>query len=115
MGKDIVRALLRSVESRIDCDSEQLIVSMNITCMTGEEFRAIALSLLETVESSHMGHPDFRVRNKIFATLDYPSPEWAVVVLTPAEQKRVSQGEPDVFVPSKGAWGRAGSTQVYLR
>ena len=30
------------------------------------------------------------------------------------EQKRVSKAEPTVFVPVKGAWGRAGATQVYL-
>jgi len=53
-----------------------------------------------------MDHPDFRVGGKIFATLGYPGCEWGVVVLTP---------EPDVFVAAKGAWGRAGSTQVYLR
>ncbi len=83
--------------------------------MTAEEFRAIALSLPDTVESSHMNHPDFRVRGKIFATLGYPGCEWGVVGLTPDEQARVSQAEPDVFVPVKGAWGRAGATQVYLR
>lgn len=83
--------------------------------MIAEEFRAIALSLPDAVESSHMSHPDFRVRGKIFATLGYPSSEWGVVGLTPDEQTRVSQAEPNVFVPVKGAWGRAGSTKVYLR
>ena len=83
--------------------------------MTAEEFRAVALSLPDTVESSHMDHPDFRVGGKIFATLGYPGCEWGVVVLTPEEQAQLSQAEPDVFVAAKGAWGRAGSTQVYLR
>jgi hypothetical protein len=82
--------------------------------MTVDEFRAIALSLPDTVESSHMNHPDFRVHGKIFATLGYPSREWGVVAVTPEEQARFSQAEPDVFVPVKGGWGRAGSTQVYL-
>ena len=35
--------------------------------MTADEFRHIALSLPETAESAHMGHPDFRVGGKIFA------------------------------------------------
>jgi len=83
--------------------------------MTAEEFRAIALSLPDTVESSHMNHPDFRVGGKIFALLGYPGPEWGMVGLTPGEQARVTELEPDVFVPVKGAWGRAGNTQVYLR
>src|SRR5690606_20797173 len=38
--------------------------------LTGAEFRRLALSLPEAVEGSHMGHPDFRVRKKIFATLN---------------------------------------------
>ncbi len=37
--------------------------------MTADEFRKLALALPEATESAHMSHPDFRVRNKIFATL----------------------------------------------
>lgn len=83
--------------------------------MTADEFRAIALSFPDTVESSHLKHPDFRVHGKIFATLGYPSRNWGVVALPPEEQARFCQAEPDVFVPVKGGWGRAGNTQVYLR
>jgi hypothetical protein len=82
--------------------------------MTPDDFRAMALSLPDTIESSHMDHPDFRVRGKIFATLGYPDREWGVVGLTPEDQARVCKAEPSVFVPVKGAWGRAGSTQVHL-
>jgi hypothetical protein len=83
--------------------------------MTANEFREIALSFPETVEASHMDHPDFRVRGKIFATLGYPNADWGMVGLTPEEQARVTKAEPDVFLPAKGAWGRAGSTGVLLR
>jgi hypothetical protein len=83
--------------------------------MTANEFRAIALSFPDVVESSHMDHPDFRVGGKIFATLGYPSRDWGVVLLTPDEQSLLCMAEPDVFVPVKGAWGRRGSTQVHLR
>lgn len=82
--------------------------------MSPDEFRAIALSLPDAVESSHMSHPDFRVGGKIFATLGYPSREWGMVVLSSDDQARVCQAEPGVFVPAKGAWGRAGSTLVRL-
>ena len=61
-----------------------------------------------------MHHPDFRVRGKIFATLGYPDKHWAVVKLTPNEQKRFIQSDPKVFHPVKGAWGRRGNTNVYL-
>src|SRR5687768_5683901 len=83
--------------------------------MTADEFRDIALGFPDAVESSHMDHPDFRVGGRIFATLGYPSSEWGCVNLTPEEQRRVGKAEPDVFVPVKGAWGRAGATQVNLR
>lgn len=83
--------------------------------MTADQFRAIALSLPDTAESSHMDHPDFRVQGKIFATLGYPSREWGVVNLTPDDQSYFCRAEPDAFEPVKGAWGRAGSTQVLLK
>lgn len=47
--------------------------------MTGNEFRRLALSFPETAESAQMGHPDFRVAGKIFATLSYPDKGWAMV------------------------------------
>jgi hypothetical protein len=62
-----------------------------------------------------MNHPDFRVGGKIFATLGYPTREWGVVNLKPEDQPYFCRAEPDVFVPVKGAWGRAGSTQVLLK
>jgi hypothetical protein len=74
----------------------------------------MALSLPEATESAHMDHPDFRVRDKIFATLGYPGAGWGMVKLTPEQQKRFVHEEPDVFVPAAGAWGRRGSTTVHL-
>ncbi len=82
--------------------------------MTADDFRKLALSFPEAIESAHMHHPDFRVRGKIFATLGYPNKDWAVVKLTPDEQKRFIQSDPKVFQPVKGAWGRRGSANVYL-
>src|SRR5262245_20824159 len=49
--------------------------------MTAEEFRSLALSLPETAEGAHMGHPDFRVGGRIFATLG-PGEAWSMVKLT---------------------------------
>jgi hypothetical protein len=46
--------------------------------MTPDAFRRLALSLPEAAEIGHMGHPDFRVRGKIFATLGYPDDGWTV-------------------------------------
>src|SRR5262245_3128408 len=85
----------------------------NTAAMTADDFRALALSLPEAVESAHMGHPDFRVRNKIFATLG-PDEDWGGLKLTPDEQGMFVRSEPDVFQPFNGAWGRRGGTRVEL-
>ncbi len=83
--------------------------------MTIDAFRRLALSLPEAVEVGHMGHPDFRVGGKIFATLGYPDAGWGMVKLTLDQQEAFASAEPDVFQPIKGAWGRNGATNVRLR
>ena len=82
--------------------------------MTPAEFRALALSLPEAVEGAHMGHSDFRVGGKIFATLGYPDDAHAVVILPPAEQSDYVAAAPSVFAAVKGAWGKGGATQARL-
>ena len=83
--------------------------------MTTDGFRRLAMRMPEAAEVGHMGHPDFRVRGKIFATLGYPTGEWAVVVLAPEQQEAFCTAEPSVFVPVKGKWGARGATTVRLR
>ena len=61
-----------------------------------------------------MGHPDFRVRGRIFATLGYPDRAWGTVKLTPEQQDAFVDTEPTAFSPVKGAWGRGGATCVRL-
>jgi hypothetical protein len=82
--------------------------------MTPNDFRRIALGLPEAVESAHMGHPDFRVARKIFATLGYPEEGWGMVKLTLEQQDAFVQEAPTSFVPVKGGWGRRGATSVLL-
>jgi hypothetical protein len=81
--------------------------------MTADDFRRLALALPETTEAAHMGHPDFRVRSKIFATL-WPKEERGVLLLTPEQQKVLVELRPAVFSPVPGGWGRRGSTSVNL-
>src|SRR2546422_9254498 len=83
--------------------------------MTSNDFRRLALSFPETSESAHMGHPDFRVGGKIFATLGYPDDDRAMVKLTPLEQEMFVKSHPAVFDPCTGVWGRRGATSVRLR
>jgi hypothetical protein len=82
--------------------------------MTAQQFRRIALSLPQAEERAHMGHPDFRVNAKIFATLSHPNEEYGVVLVSPADQEKFMRMKPTVFGPAKGAWGRRGHTQVRL-
>ncbi len=60
-----------------------------------------------------MGHPDFRVNNKIFATIN-PNYETGMVKLTTDQQRKLVQDHPASFAPENGAWGRAGCTRVHL-
>lgn len=83
--------------------------------MTANDFRRLALSLPEVAEASHMGHPDFRVAGKIFATLNHPRAGWGMVSLTPEQQELFVRAEPKAFMPVKGGWGRGGATNVQLR
>ena len=78
------------------------------------DFRRAALSLPEATEGAHMGHADFRVRGKIFATLG-PDEDWGMVKLTPDQQAYYLRAEPKVFQPGSGAWGRRGATIVRLQ
>jgi hypothetical protein len=61
-----------------------------------------------------MGHPDFRVCNKIFASLGVPDRDWGTVKLTAEQQGVLMEAEPAMFRPAAGAWGRRGWTQVRL-
>lgn len=82
--------------------------------MTAQEFRRIALSLDGATAQKHMGHPDFRVGGKIFATLGIPGRGWGMVKLTPDQQELFVRSQPKGFMPVKGAWGRFGATSVAL-
>ena len=82
--------------------------------MTPDGFRRLALSLPEAIESAHMGHPDFRVGGRIFATLGSPDASHGMVKLKPEQQELFMRVASDVFMPAKGGWGRAGSTLVAL-
>ena len=82
--------------------------------MTANDFRRIALSLEEVVESSHMGVPDFRVGGHIFATLASQDEGYGNLKLTPEMQQILIAESPDVFLPIKGGWGRMGMTHIRL-
>lgn len=81
--------------------------------MTEDDFRDIALSLDGTVEGAHMGHPDFRVNNRIFASVRADG-TIGMVKITPEQQQVFLDEHPAMFTPSPGAWGRGGCTDAVL-
>ncbi|MPZ20681.1 MAG: MmcQ/YjbR family DNA-binding protein [Luteitalea sp.] len=78
-----------------------------------KDFRRIVLGLPDAIESAHMGHPDFRVNGRRFATLNHDQTR-GMVVLTPDQQEWFVRENASVFQAESGAWGRSGCTRVHL-
>ena len=81
--------------------------------LTATDFRRIALGMEGAIESSHMDHPDFRINNRIFATLSHDE-RVGMVALTPDDQKAFIREHLSAFSPVNGAWGLQGATHVHL-
>jgi hypothetical protein len=79
--------------------------------VTPAQARRIFLEQPEAEEKSHMGHPDFRVGGKIFATL-WPDRKVAVVKLSAADQTGALQMDPDAL--SLKFWGKSPYLEVDL-
>jgi hypothetical protein len=79
-----------------------------------DRFRKMACSLPDAVESAHMGHPDFRVGGRIFATLSGQEHGRGVLKLTVEQQAEFVAELPEVFEPVQGGWGRMGMTYILL-
>jgi hypothetical protein len=81
--------------------------------LSSKDFRRIALGMEGAIESAHMGHPDFRINNRIFSTLHHDD-DYGMVKLTPDEQRAFMRAHPSVFTPESGAWGLQGCTRVRI-
>ena len=82
--------------------------------MTANDFRRIVLGMEGAIESSHMDHPDFRVGNRIFATLTHDE-QLGMVSLPPGEvQQEFIRAYPSAFSMVNGTWGLQGATRVHL-
>ena len=77
-------------------------------------FRRLALQLPGAIESAHMNHPDFRLNNRIFATLFAQEKGCGVLKLTPEQQSAFLADQPNIFSPVQGGWGRMGMTYIQL-
>lgn len=74
--------------------------------------RKILLSLPDAREGAHMGHPDFRVNNRVFASLWPNKKKLAVIKLSIANQTALLQMDPEAY--SLNGWSRQGWTNVHL-
>lgn len=80
---------------------------------TLETFRQLALTLPEATEQPHFKKQSFRVKKKIFATLDLIKQQ-ACIKLSEVDQSVFSGFDPSIIYPVPNKWGRQGWTLVEL-
>jgi hypothetical protein len=80
--------------------------------MTPAQFRKLALAIPGAEEREHMGHPDFRLGGKIFATLQ-PQKNQAMVKISLEQQQHLVALDPGTFLLF-GGWSKNGSTGIAL-
>ncbi|MEJ6980232.1 MmcQ/YjbR family DNA-binding protein [Pedobacter sp. P351] len=78
-----------------------------------ETFRKIALSFPESTEQPHFEKTSFRVRKKIFATLDISNNE-ACIKLSEIDQNVFSAFNCNIIFPVPNKWGKQGWTLINL-
>ena len=71
--------------------------------------RKAALSFPETEEKKHFDTPDFRVKNKIFATI-HEDKNYMMVKLSLVDQSVFCSYDSTIIFPVPGGWGRGGAT-----
>ncbi len=86
--------------------------SPQLHMMAVAQFRALLLSMPEAVEGQHHGHPDFRVRKKIFATM-FPDQNRGVLMLPVVEHLAALERDPNAY-RSLGKVSQRGVTGVSL-
>src|SRR6476620_10023751 len=82
--------------------------------VSNDTFRMCALSFPGSEEKPHFHKTSFRIRNKIFATLDEVQSR-AMVKLTAIDQSVYCKVNPTVIFPVPGGWGLKGATYLELK
>ncbi len=81
--------------------------------ITPAQVRKLALSFESSEEQPHFEKASFRVKKKIFATLDLKN-KHAVLKLSEVDQSVFSDYDRAAVYPVHGAWGKQGWTIVVL-
>jgi len=74
-----------------------------------DQVKTWALAFAEATEQPHFEKNSFRIRKKIFCTLDEQKKR-AVLKLTEADQSVFCAYDPKAAYPANGAWGKQGWT-----
>jgi predicted DNA-binding protein (MmcQ/YjbR family) len=82
--------------------------------VSNEPVRKLALSFPETEELPHFRLTSFRVRKKIFTTLD-TAKKRVMVKLKLTDQSVFCAYDKEVIYPVPGGWGRKGATYIELQ
>lgn len=82
--------------------------------VSNNKFSELASRFPEVSESPHFDTASFRIKKKIFATLDGKKRR-ACLRLSPADQDLFEVGAPDIIYPVPNKWGQQGWTFVDLR
>jgi predicted DNA-binding protein (MmcQ/YjbR family) len=77
-------------------------------------FRKLALNFDQVSEKPHFDKASFRIKEKIFATLDTVK-ETASLKLPAIDQSIYCQVQPSIAIPATGAWGKQGWTVFDLK
>jgi predicted DNA-binding protein (MmcQ/YjbR family) len=77
--------------------------------ISAASFRKSALAFDQAIEQPHFYKASFRVKGKIFATLDSVKKQ-ASLKLTETDQSIYCLVRPSIAVPANGAWGKQGWT-----
>ena len=78
------------------------------------DFRTLALAFPEAVEMPHFEKASFRIKKKIFATLDARNKR-CVVKLSPLDQATFCSYDEKIIYAIKGTWGKQGWTIIELK
>ena len=79
-----------------------------------ETFSQLALSFEQVTEEPHFQKTSFRIKKKIFATLDTKAQK-AVLKLSEIDQSVFCAFDKAVIYPVSGSWGRQGWTVIELK
>jgi predicted DNA-binding protein (MmcQ/YjbR family) len=82
--------------------------------VTPNEIQAWALALPDTVQLPHFEKTSFRIKKKIFATVDGKTNR-LVVKLSEVDQSVFGRYDPSIIYPLPGSWGKQGYTCIELK